>query len=250
MRYFSCLLIGPPGSGKTTAAATAPSPVLFLDIDNKLHKMENMESRIKSGQVVQWSIDDPLVKTKLKDLAIMDPKPGAKSISQMPTGYIHLADMIDKLIESQCVVDGKKIETIVLDSYTSTNEHLKRLLMSVNQTVTMTLPLYGTILTNFETLNNTLLRLPANVIFICHQKADKDELTGEISYAPLIDGQMSVKIGKDFEEVYYMEKKIQGEKAVYEMLTVGSTMKPCRTSRVLSARVVPDFGVIYAQKKV
>lgn len=248
MRYFSCLLIGSPGAGKTTAASTAPSPVLFLDTDNKLHKMANLEQKIDKGDVVQWAIDDPLSKTSLGDLAKMDAKPGTKSISQMPTGYIHLADMIDKLVASQCIVDGKKIETIVLDSYTSTNEHLKRLLMQVNQSATMTLPLYGTILTNFETLNNTLLRLPANIIFICHQKADKDELTGEISYAPLIDGQMSVKIGKDFEEVYYMEKKVIGDKATYEMLTIGNTMKPCRTSRILPARVQPDFGVIYGKK--
>ena len=52
---------------------------------------------------------------------------------------------------------------------------------------------------------------------------------------------MKDKIGKDFEEVYYLEKTIKGGIASYEMLTVGSAQKPCRTSKVLAARVEPDL---------
>lgn len=252
MSYFSCLLIGSPGAGKSTAASTAPGPILFIDVDNKLHKMANMQSKIKSGEVIQWALNEPLAEVSLSRLAHMSKdeiKPGGNMVVPRPKGYIKLAEMIDTLIASKCVIDvnGKqvKIETVVLDSYTSMAEHLKRLLMAANQTSTMTLPLYGVQLSNFETLNNTLLSLPANVIFIAHQQADKDELTGEISFKPLIEGQMKEKIGKDFEEVYYLEKKILGDVARYEMLTVGSSMKACRTSRVLPARVVPDFKEIY-----
>jgi hypothetical protein len=252
MSYFSCLLIGQPGAGKSTAAATAPGPVLFLDIDNKLHKMFNMQDKLKSGEVIQWPLEEHLTETTMSRLANMskdEVKPGGSMVVPRPKGYIKLAEMIDKLVDSKCVIEVKgkqvKIETIVLDSYTSMAEHLKRLLMAVNQTSTMTLPLYGTQLSNFETLNNTLLSLPANVIFIAHQKADKDELTGEISFKPLIEGQMAEKIGKDFEEVYFMEKRVQGDGAKYEMMTVGSSMKPCRTSRLLPSRVQPNFKEIY-----
>ena len=248
-RHFSCLLIGQPGTGKTTMALTAPKPVLVIDIDNKLHKMVNAEELLKSGEVIQWAITDPLSTMSLSRLAVIDPKPSASISIQRPKGYIQIADMVDRLVEKGCVIEnnGKevKVNTVVIDSYTSLNEHLKRLLMAVNGTSTMTLPLYGTALTNFETFNNTVLRLPANVIFIAHERIDKDELSGKISYRCLIDGQMSEKIGKDFEEVYYLEKTTSGDSVKYEALTVGNSMKSCRTSRVLPAKVEPNFGNIY-----
>lgn len=249
MSKFSCLLIGSPGVGKTTAASTAPSPVLFIDVDNKLHKMQNVQDKLKRGDVIQWAVDEPLMEISLTRLASAPIKPGATIATPRPKGYSKIAEMIDKLVENDCMIEheGKKVRvaTVVLDSYTSLNEHLKRLLTSVNQTTTMTLSLHGTALTNFEILNNTLLRLNANVIFICHEKPSKDELTGTITYSPQIEGQMSHKIGKDFEEVYYIEKTVQGGKAKYEMLTIGSSMKPCRTSRELPAKVEPNFAKIY-----
>ncbi len=242
---FSCLLVGAPGAGKTTAASTAPTPILFLDVDNKLHKMVNLKEKLANGAIIQVPIDEPLQDIKLSTLSLMNLKPGTKINMKRPKGYQQLADAIDKIVADKGHWNGIKLGTVVLDSYTTTDEHIRRLLMSVNGSATMTLPLYGTLLTNFETLNNTLLRLPCNVIMICHQKPEKDELTGIVSYTPLINGQMSTKIAKDFEEVYFMEKKVSGGKATYEMLTIGSSMKPCRTSRLLEAKVEPNFQVIY-----
>ena len=253
MNYFSCLLIGDWGSGKTTAASTAPGPVLYLDTDNKLHKMVNLKSKMDSGQLIQWALEVPLSTMGLRRLATTDMKPGTKLAVQRPLGYMNLVGMIEKLVDDKCIIEHKgekvKVETVVLDSYTTMDEHIRRLLMAVNGTATMTLPLYGALLSNFEEINNTILRLPANVIFICHIKVDKDDLTGKISLGPLINGAMSGKIGKDFEEVYYMQKTITGDKVKYEMNTIGDSMKDCRTSRVLPKLVEADFGKIYEEKK-
>jgi len=245
-RYFSCLLIGEPGSGKTTMAATAPKPILFLDLDNKLHRMVNLEPMLASKDIIQWTTTAPLAAIPLKRLASTKFDEGRDKFPvPQPKGYIEFSDMMDKLTTDQCVVDGRKVETIVLDSYTSLNEHLKALIMAANGSMAMSLPLWGVLLRNFEILHGVMLRLPANIIFCCHQKIDKDELSGAISYRPLIDGQMADKIGKDFEEVYYLEKRIEGQLVKYEVLTVGSAMKACRTSRILPARVEADFSRIY-----
>ena len=253
MNYFSCLLIGDWGSGKTTAASTAPGPVLYLDTDNKLHKMVNLRPKMESNHLIQWSMDVPLSTMGLRRLATTDMKPGTKLSVQRPLGYMNLVEMIEKLVENKCIIEHKgkevKVETVVLDSYTTMDEHIRRLLMAVNGTSTMTLPLYGALLSNFEEINNTLLRLPANVIFICHEKADKDELTGKITFKPLISGGMASKIGKDFEEVYAMRKLIKGSKVEYVMDTVGSSMIACRTSRKLDPIVHPNFTEIYGGVK-
>jgi len=246
MINFSTLLVGPPGAGKTTAAATAPGPVLFLDMDNKLHKMENLRSAMESKQIYQWIPDEKLFKGKLGSFVTGATNPQAKFIQQRAKGYQKLAEKIDELEASGCMHEGVQIGTIVLDSFTSVEEHLKRLLMSANGVTTISLPLYGTVLTNYENLLNCMLDLKnINIIIIAHQRPTKDDLTGVISYTPLISGQMKDKIGKDFEEVYYLEKTVKSGVAKYEMLTVGSAQKPCRTSRILEARVEPNFGKIY-----
>ena len=245
MNYWSCLLVGDYGTGKTTAASTAPKPILFLDVDNKLHKMENLRPLLRSKAILQWPIVERLSEFGLTRLATMDPKPGTKVTVAKPKGYTTLAGMVEKLEESKCVVDGVKYETVVLDSYTSVDEHVRRLLMAVNGSNTMTKPLFGALLTNFEELNNTLLRLPANIIFICHESPDKDDLTGKITIKPLIWGSMHNKIGKDFEEVYAMLKTFKGGEPKYEMLTIGDSMRAGRTSRNIPARVEPNFQRIY-----
>lgn len=249
MNYSNCLLVGDWGTGKTTAAATAPGPVLFLDADNKLHKMVNLRDKVKDGRLIQWAISEPLSEIGLRRLATTESKPGKAFSAKQPKGYLHLVDMIELLVKDKCVIEhqGKKVKvgTVVLDSYTTMDEHIRRLLTAVNGVISITLPLYGTLLSNFEEINSTLLSLEANVILICHEKVDKDDLTGKISIRPMINGQMKDKIGKDFEEVYAMIKTVRGGKAKYEMNTVGDSMRSCRTSRVLPAMVDPDFGAIF-----
>lgn len=248
---FSCLLIGPPGSGKSTAASTAPGPVLFLDMDQKVAKMNNIKSKVESGQVLTWTPEERLFTGSLASTIQQGTNPQAKYTQQRAMGYIKLGQIIDELEVSKCIYKEKQLGTVVLDTFTSTEEHQKRLLMSANGVATISQPLWGTILTNNENLISALLSLNkyVNVIVIAHEQAIKDELTGAITYTPLIGGQMKEKIGKDFEEVYFLEKRVSGDKAAYEMLTVGNSMKSCRTTRDLPAKVEPDFSKIYGGKQ-
>lgn len=245
---FSTLLIGPPGCGKSTAASTAPTPILYLDMDQKVMKMNNIADKVKSGDILIWTPEEKLFNGKLSSFVSSATDPQAKVTQQRAQGYIKLAQIIDELEQKDCVYKGMKVKTIVLDTFTSTEEHLKRLLMSANGVVTISQPLWGTVLTNNENLISALLSLKANIIIIAHEQAVKDDLTGKITYTPLISGQFKDKIGKDFEEVYFMEKTVKDNKAIYEMLTVGSSMKACRTTRDLGARVEPDFSKLYGKE--
>ena len=71
---FSCLLIGDWGTGKTTAASTAPKPIVYEDFDNKLHKMANLEPLIKKGDIIQWPISERLSNIGLRRLATEENK--------------------------------------------------------------------------------------------------------------------------------------------------------------------------------
>ncbi len=259
---FSCILVGDWGSGKSTMAATAPKPILFLDVDNKLHKMGNLKALVDKGEIIQWSITEKLSTMNLARLAGTKLEEGKdKFPTPKPKGYQQLSDMIDKLTagvkEDKTTGDkwieiehnGKqvRISTVVLDSYTTVNEHIRYLILAANGAMAMSQPLWGVLLRNFETLNSTLLSLPANIIFICHERWDKDELSGRIEVKPLIEGQMSSKIGKDFEEVYFMKRQIVGKEVKFSCHPWGDSMRQGRTSRALPIEVDPDFSKIYGQ---
>ena len=251
----SFLLVGPPGSGKTTALATAAKlgPIAVLDFDNKMHKMENIKPWLRTkenpkGNLIQIPINSPLSTIGLRRLATTKTEQGGSEASTRPEGYLNFVDAITKIEKDGYCWEGTKLFGIGLDSYSSMQEHLKRLLLASNSKMTMTLPLYGTLLTNLEEINNTFVRMPIHTFILAHEKLDKDELTGKITCAILVEGSMAGKIGKDFEEIYYLTKTISGlgdkAKAEYKMMTVGDSIRSARTSRVLPALVDPDFSKI------
>lgn len=251
----SFLLVGPPGSGKTTALATAAKvgPIAVIDFDYKLHKMENVKHLLRTkenpkGNLIQIPINCPLSNVGLKTLATIKTEQGGAQTSVQPRGYLTFVEFIEKIVKDDYMWEGEKLFGIGLDSYTSMQEHIKRLLLSANSKMTMTLPLYGTLLTNLEEVNNTFVRMPIHTFILAHEKLDKDDLTGKVTCQILVEGSMSSKIGKDFEEIYYLTKTISGTgvntKAEYKMMTIGDSMRSARTSRTLDAFIDPDFSKI------
>ena len=174
---YNVLLICPPSSCKTTASSTAHSPIFYLDMDNKLHKMANLKDKLANGTIVQWAPASRLFSGKLSTFVSSATNPQAKFVQQRAKGYMELAEVVDELEAKDCTYNGKKFSTIVLDSFTSVEEHLKRLLMSANGVATISQPLWGTVLTNYENLLNSLLNLKANIIIIAHQKPTTKKLT-------------------------------------------------------------------------
>ena len=59
----SCILMGPPGSGKTTMyVKTAPRrPLLVIDADRKLRSLPFVVPLIEKGDIFCWELDEALV---------------------------------------------------------------------------------------------------------------------------------------------------------------------------------------------
>lgn len=66
--------------------------------------------------------------------------------------------------------------------------------------------------------------LPCDVVFICHEKADKDEVTGKIHAAPLLTGKLTVRIPLLFDEIYHCVAKETSKGTEFSVQT-----QPCST---------------------
>lgn len=253
------LLVGIPGSGKTTAACTAKPPVYLIDVDGKAHEMENLKPMIERGDLVIYHMKSRLIEDSLAYRALHPDKP----IKKQPGGYIEVIEILSRITDGD--EEFSQFNTFVLDSLTRLCEHLKRLLIyhrgqgvfgKVNiskgssKEVDTNWPAWGSYLSNLEELFDVATKyIPDGKNFICtaHEKqiVEKDPLT-EVEVLkgiwPLIDGQMREKIAGYFNEVYWMYRKdIKGKSPEFLFRTSGN--KYCaRTSKDLGEFVPANLG--------
>lgn len=173
---------------------------------------------------------------------------------QQPQGYLELADIITELEEHP---PENHLQIVpVLDNVTRVLEHMKRWLFHVQKRNVISLPDYGTILTNLEEMFDAFINLqvptgeePArypHVIVIAHDRLEKDELLGSILIKPLIDGGMRDKAGSSFDEMYYCAVEVAKDGSAEYVATTKPVghISQARTSRELDTYVNQDFGEI------
>ena len=91
-----------------------------------------------------------------------------------------------------------------------------------------------------------LLASGKNVLLICHEAPDKDELTGHVWMLPAIQGQMKSRISNYFDEFYHAEvEQTPGKASNYRLLARPSSIYTAK-SRLLprdteSSYLVPSF---------
>lgn len=251
----SIFVYGPPGSGKTTLAASMVKlgyHVHYLDFDKKINTMFNLKSLLDAGSISAWQTKANLVdSSQMVSKLLLGDK---ATILRKPEGYIDLVNHINELEKNPLPNANKTV--LVLDSLTRVQEHLRRLVLFTNKHANLQMQDWGFILSNLEELVDCFYNLQpsiyAHCVILAHDQADTDETTGRITIKPLIDGSMRNKIGVYVEEMYYTGVSIGADnKANYSVLTKPiKQVSQARTSRDLPVSVNADFAEIFKDLRV
>jgi len=232
------MFYGPAGSGKTTAAIEAirnlpeGQRALVYDMDRKLDSMTNLKPEL-IARVDVWQPTATLSGTSAINVVRVERKDekgkvieGTKGfIPPNPRGYLELVDAINNTIANPNPIHG----LYILDTMTTTVEHLTRLICHHHQVSSFTQQLWGVFASCVEEFRAGFLSLPGKRIMIAHTITREDELTKEVRTIPSVPGQSGEKLPKDFNEVYYFEGRNSAGK--YRVLTTASRRYVARTTR-------------------
>ena len=184
LRRMSTIIWGPSGAGKTTLAATAPRPILWVNFDPDGTSSLMDQDGI---YIADFSSSNPNVVAKFKH---------------------ENAGGIRQLLEEK-----DDIKTVVFDSITSFNEMSLKHGITEVRGATLEMPtLQGYGRRNSYTMQGimsvikTTNALNRHAIFIAHEDApQKDEMTGALMVSILVGGKMQSEIPIKLSEVWHLE---------------------------------------------
>lgn len=146
------LLYGPPGSGKSTGAASAPGPILWVNAEGP-GALEFARRRYGDDHFHEVSFA------------------GAETLAEV---YLHLRG-------------GGAEPTLVVDSIGEVYRTLAEELQGAADRPS--LQNYGDTNTKIDRFVRSVRDLPVNVVIIAHEELSKDEQTGEILRLPVTGGR-------------------------------------------------------------
>jgi len=232
------LFYGPPGSGKTTAAVEVVRSLpdnkraLVFDMDRKLSSMTNLPADVVN-RIDVWTPTATLSGTNQINVVRVErkdekgkPIPGTQGfIPPDPRGYLELVDAINRTISKPDPSHG----LYILDTMTTTVEHLMRLICHHHQVSSFTQQLWGVFASCVEEFRAGFLSLPGKRIMIAHIITREDELTKEVRTVPSVPGQSGENLPNDFNELLFFEGRNTSGK--YRVLTAASRRYIARTTR-------------------
>ena len=239
-------LYGAPGSGKTTMACTAPKPLLIIDADCKALEMHNLSRDYKfdSDGITIKELDIPFSPGSLKEQLL-----GKKSApTTMPMGYLQFVDIISEL-EDEC-----PYKTVVIDSLTMLNEHLKRYFLFATKKSQLAFDGWEFTQSAYCDLFKAIKKIKGveNFILIAHERMVKvkegEQVVGTV-IRPLIESSMKDKFGIFFNEIYYCSCTENNNVLSFKVRTMPDEEHIARTSMPLNCIEEPDFIKILAKLK-
>lgn len=188
---FKCIGIGDIGTGKSTFAATFPTPGYVFNFDNKV-------AAYLGGD---WEYID---------------------IPTSPVGWV-AAEKEKGIVAKE--VKAVKFKTIVIDSVTSLHTLAVERAMQIDpKRSEINGPIWNVhyqmaaeLTANFI---RTVMSWDCNIVVLVHYEAIKDEQGNIIAYEPLLPGKQAVKIPGLFDEIYRFYTKTKGGVTQYKLGTV------------------------------
>jgi len=268
----SILLMGPPGSGKTTMAIkTAPKrPVLAIDVDRKIRSLAWTRDMIAAGDLIVWEVAEPLIP---EESLLTRANRLAKNLKpdRQPQGWIKFAELVQKLDTDP---DARKCGTwLAPDSITQLAGHLKQLIMFCDDQGKSTFSdrNYGSFLQMWnETvtiMRDSAIKSNVDLIMTVHERTleiptentkstrtreggvSRREYIGilDLKIGASLEGQFGGILPSYFEEVYGLRVDIDGQRNPKWVCRVQPDGKrDLRTSYpVKQAEFEPDFRKIW-----
>jgi len=252
--------IGPPGTGKTTMAASACKAgyrVHVIDVDRKVKDMVNLKPYLEQGLLTYWTPKSPLVEETLIDRIKekMATKDGTTSFSypkKQPEGYLELAEYLNQLDEKPTVVvNGKEVkpDIVVVDSFSRVCSHLKRYMLHVIRKHHFELTDWDSWYTNLDELTDALLALPfQHVIVTYHERIVRDDITGAVRIVASVDGRYSSEVGRYYSEMYCFEVE-DGKDPKFRIRTKPDKKRDARSSFDLPVYHDADLSTLLPKKE-
>jgi hypothetical protein len=217
---FKFLLLGDYGTGKSTFAATCPTPGYL------------------------FNFDDRAITYKGKDFDY-------DTFPISAQGWMDFEGKLRDVIKA--VADGK-YKTVVVDSTTAmTDVAMERSMALDPKRNAVGGPMwnvhYGMVKNLIEGRMRQLINLNCNLVVCCHLRPEKDDDSGAImDYVPMLTGQLSVTLPGFFDEVYICTTKRSRVSAQstdmeteYLLQTVPIGMKKARSAMSGKEHILPDF---------